>query len=144
MTLSQLLHSLSDDERDFIANLDYGLDRARHRAALDVAIEQHGEIDFGAQGFWYPYEVIELGKNSMHEGHQREYAACMGIVLLNIDAGRDRSNNVENILAQDYNTIQVLPHELRKMIDSQIERIISNPIQDFRGLGDTSLGVPEL
>ena len=67
MTLAHLLRSLSDPERDFIAGLDYGADRAMHRAALDTVIEHDGEVDFDTQGYWYPYEVIELGKNWFQE-----------------------------------------------------------------------------
>ena len=95
MNLSQLLQSLSDVERDFIANLDYGADSGKHRAALDAVIERRGDVDFETKGVWYPYEVIELGKNCLKEGHEREYAACMGIVLKNIEAGRDRLNSIE-------------------------------------------------
>src|SRR5436190_23383281 len=124
MTLAQLLHSLSDAERDFIASLDYGTDCARHRAALDTVIQHDGEVDFDSQGFWYPYEVIELGKNWLHEGHEREYAACMGIVLRNIQAARDRCNDVEDIIEQHYDSIRRLPNGLREIMDSMIERVI--------------------
>ena len=54
MNLCQLLHSLSDSERDFIAGLDYGADREAHRRALDTVIEHAGEMDFKAQGYWFP------------------------------------------------------------------------------------------
>src|SRR5690349_20452564 len=104
MTLSQLLRSMSDAERDFIAGLDYGAERKLHRAALDTVIEHDGEVIFDTQGAWYPYEVIELGKNWLQEGHEREYAACMGIVLRNIQSGRDRCNHVEGILEQHYDS----------------------------------------
>jgi hypothetical protein len=124
MTLAQLLHSLSDAERDFIASLDYGSDRAKHGAALDTVIQHDGEVDFDAQGFWYPYEVIELGKNWLQEGHEREYAACMGIVLLNIEAGRDLSNDLEYIVEQHYDSIRSLPADLRQLIDLLIDRNI--------------------
>ena len=117
MTLSQLLRSLSGSERDFIAALDHGADREVHRAALDTVIERDGDVDFDAQGVWYPYEVIELGKNWLQEGHEREYAACMGIVLRNIEAGRDRCNDLEDILEQHYSSIQSLPDVLREIID---------------------------
>jgi hypothetical protein len=126
MTLDQLLRTLSDAERDFIAALDYGADRSRHRAALDTVIQNGGAVDFGAQGFWYPYEVIELGKNWLQEGHEREYAACMGIVLLNIESARDLSNDLEYILEQHYDSVRSLPADLRQIIDSFIERIIRN------------------
>lgn len=124
MTLSQLLRSLSDSERDFIAALDYSADREVHRAALDAVIEQDGDVDFDAQGCWHPYEVIELGKCSLQTGHEREYAACMGIVLRNIETGRDGCNDLEHILEEYYSSIQTLPDALRALIDQMIERII--------------------
>jgi hypothetical protein len=123
MILSQLLRSLSDAERDFIASLDYGVDRSMHRAALDAVIEHHGEVDFDKQS-WYPYEVIELGKHWLQEGHEREYAACMVIVLWNIETGRDPFNDLEGILAQQYDSIQALPNDLREIVDLLIERIL--------------------
>jgi hypothetical protein len=124
MTLSQLLQSLSAAERDFIAGLDYGADRTLHRAALDTVIANGGEVDFDTEGVWYPYEVIELGKNWLQEGHEREYAACMVIVLWNIETGRDPFNDLEGILAQQYDSIQALPNDLREIVDLLIERIL--------------------
>jgi hypothetical protein len=118
MNLSQLLQSLSASERDFIAGLDYGADVEAHRAALDTVIEHAGDVDFGAQGYWYPYEVIELGKNWLQKGHEREFAACMGIVLRNIQTGRARSNDLDYIVTHHYDSIQQLPAELRQLIDS--------------------------
>jgi hypothetical protein len=125
MNLSQLLHSLSDSERDFIAGLDYGADREAHRRALDTLIEHAGEMDFKAQGYWFPYEVIELGKNGLQQGHEREFAACLGIVLRNIETGRDLSNDLECILTQQYESVQNLPSELRALMDSLIEGVLS-------------------
>lgn len=125
MNLPDLLQSLSDSERDFIAGLDYGADREAHRAALDTVMEHAGNVDFDAQGYWYPYEVIELGKNWLQDGHDREYAACMGIVLRNMETGRDRSNDLEYILTQHYDSIQRLPDGLRETLDALIEEIMS-------------------
>ncbi|MEI8289305.1 MAG: hypothetical protein WCH99_07515 [Verrucomicrobiota bacterium] len=125
MNLSQLLNSLSDSERDFIAGLDYGAEREAHRKALDTVIEHAGDVDFNAEGYWFPYEVIELGKNWLQEGHEREFAACMGIVLRNIQAGRDRSNDLDYTLTQHYDSIQQLPADLRELIDSLIEAIMN-------------------
>ena len=130
MNLSQLLQSLSDSERDFIAGLDYGADRETHRAALDTVIEHAGSVNFNALGYWYPYEVIELGKNWLQEGHEREYAACMGIVLRNIETGRDRSNDLDYIVTQHYDSVQQLPAELRELIDSLIEGIMNKSEPD--------------
>jgi hypothetical protein len=142
MTLADLLHSLSDAERDFIAGLDYGADREAHRTALDAVIEHDGDVDCDTQGFWYPYEVIELGKNWLQEGHEREYAACMSVVLLNMEAGRDRCNDLEDILTQHYSSIQSLPDDLREIIDSFIERTIekSEPSVAPNGGPATQLG----
>ena len=125
MNLAQLLQSLSDSERDFIAGLDYGADREAHRKALDRVIKHAGDMEFDAEGYWLPYEVIELGKNWLQQGHEREFAACMGIALRNIETGRDRSNDLHYILTQHYDSIQQLPAELRGLIDSLIERIMS-------------------
>src|SRR5205809_5746946 len=116
MNLSQLLKSLSDYERDFIAGLDYGADRETHRRALDTVIIHAGDVDFDAEGYWFPYEVIELGKNRLEQGHEREFAACMAIVLRNIETGRDRSNDLDYIVTQHYDSIQQLPAELRELI----------------------------
>src|SRR5438552_8548370 len=125
MNLSQLLQSLSGSERDFIAGLDYGADREAHREALDTVIKHAGDVDFDAEGYWFPYEVIELGKNWLQQGHEREFAACIGIVLRNIETGGDRSNDLDYILAQHYDSIQQLPDELRELIDSLIEGIMN-------------------
>src|SRR6476660_5029035 len=68
---------------------------------------------------------LKMPKNWLQEGHEREYAACMGIVLRNIETGRDRSNDLDYILTQDYESIQQLPAELRELIDSLIEGIMN-------------------
>jgi hypothetical protein len=125
MNLAHLLHSLSESERDFIAALAYGIGHESHRAELDVVIERDGILDFDKQGYWHPYEVIELGKNWLQAGHEREYAACMGIVLRNIEAGGDCCNDAENIVSQHYDSIRQLPDELRQLIDSLIERVLN-------------------
>jgi hypothetical protein len=125
MNLSQLLQSLSDSERDFIAGLDYGADRQTHRKALDTVIAHLGDVNFDVEAYWFPYEVVELGKNWLQQGHEREFAACMGIVLRNIETGRDRSNDLDYILTQHYDSVQQLPAELREMIDSLIEGIMN-------------------
>lgn len=94
MTLARFLYSLTDAERDFIANLDYQDDFEKHRKGLDLVIKRHGEVDFESQ-LWHPYEVIELGKNSLQKGHEREFVACAGIVLFNISIGADNRNDWE-------------------------------------------------
>ncbi|MFM2242060.1 MAG: hypothetical protein RLZ97_915, partial [Verrucomicrobiota bacterium] len=93
--------------------------------ALDAVIERGGDVDFATQGVWYPYEVIELGKNCLKEGHEREFAACPGVVLHNIETGRDLHNDLDHILTQQSESVQQLPSELRALMDSLIEGILS-------------------
>jgi hypothetical protein len=92
---------------------------------LDTVIEHAGEMDFKAQGYWFPYEVIELGKNGLQQGHEREFAACLGIVLRNIETGRDLHNDLDHILTQQSESVQQLPSELRALMDSLIEGVLS-------------------
>jgi hypothetical protein len=97
-SLVELLRSLSDSERDFIANLSNRQEAGAHRRQLDLVIANGGVVDFTAQ-CWTPYEVIDLGKNVLEIGHEREFAACNGIALLNISTGNDRSNDPNWVFA---------------------------------------------
>jgi len=126
MTLPALLESLTDQERDFIAGLDYGMDAEQHRSTLDDVIANGGDVDFKSKGYWYPYEVVELGKNWLQTGHGREYAACLGIVLRNIDRGADQSNDLEWIIENQADSISLLPTELKTMVTELADAIINN------------------
>ncbi len=126
MNLDGLLKSLTDEERDFIASLDYGNDADRHRSALDDVISNGGVVDFKSKGYWYPYEVIELGKNWLQSGHEREYAACLGIVFSNLERGADQSNDLEWIIENQADSVSQLPLELKDMITQLADRIINN------------------
>ena len=139
MTLAQLLRSLSDPERDLIMGRAPGVDHVVHRAVLDRVIQHGGDVDSEAQEFWCPYEAL-LGKHWPQEGHEREYAACMGIVLHNIETGRDRRHDLTDIIEQHYSSIQSLPDDLRAVIDSLIERILKKT--DRRGASNP-LRVPQ-
>jgi hypothetical protein len=123
MKIESLLSSLTDSERNYIAKLDYQQDVERHRSALDSVIENGGIVDFQVLGSWYPYEVIELGKNVLSEGHEREYAACMGIVLKNMMLGSDDRNEPDSILDM-YPIIEQLQDDLRSMLNTMIESIM--------------------
>ena len=96
MLLAELLESLSSAERDYIAGHDWGQEIGRPRKELDNVISRGGLIDLDNQ-LWYPYECIELGKNFLRAGHEREYAACLGIVLLNMIDGTDNRNDIDSI-----------------------------------------------
>lgn len=120
MELAELLESLTDDERNFISGLDHGDDRAEHREQLDIVITNKGSIDVEDQ-LWYPYSVIEMGKNVLHQGHEREFAACVGIVLHNVLEGSDKMNNVAQIIAMFSHQIASLPEDLRNMINGFVQ-----------------------
>lgn len=124
MNLEALLASLTDQERNFIAGLDYGNDAKQHRLALDEVITGGG-VDFESRGYWYPYEVIELGKNWLQSGHEREYAVCMGIVLRNVERGTDKSNDLEWIIENQADSIAQLPPELKALITGLADTIIN-------------------
>jgi hypothetical protein len=95
--LADFLTSLPDSERDYIASLDNNKDVAKHREQLDVVIAKGGTVDLASQ-CWHPYEVIDLGKHLLTEGHEKAFVACNGIVLLNISTGNDRCNDVDWVL----------------------------------------------
>jgi len=125
MKLDDLLESLSDIERDFIAGLDYGNDHSKHRTELDSVIDNKGIVDFEKHGYWHPYEAIELGHHCLQENHEREYAACMGIVLKNIISGADQTNDVDGIIDNQSQSISILPSELKAMLEEMIEELIN-------------------
>jgi hypothetical protein len=126
MTLTSLLESLTNDERDFIAGLDYGSGSNSHRSALDDVIASGGLVDFDLAGNWYPFEVIELGKNWLQAGHEREYAACLGMFLKNIESGADELNELEWIVENQSDSISRLPDELNNLITALIDNMINH------------------
>jgi hypothetical protein len=83
---------------------------------LDVAIANGGIVDTTSQGVWFPMEVLELGKNALCKGHEREYALCAGIVLQTGRTGSEVEDMVENH-AED---IAALPDPLRTMLQKMI------------------------
>jgi hypothetical protein len=118
MTLAAFFTSLTAAERDFIAGLDYGAERAKHREALDQVLERGGRVDFSRRGVWHPYEVIELGAHWLQPGHAREYAACVALVVVNVRAGGDRTREVGEFLEARREALASLPPELRAVVDA--------------------------
>jgi hypothetical protein len=116
MRFIDFLATVTDEERDFVAGLDHGQDRAGHRKALDVAIANGGVVDTATQGVWFPMEVVELGRNALSKGHEREYALCVGIVLQTGRIGDEIDDMVENHAAD----IAALPESLKLMLQEMI------------------------
>ena len=123
MILADYIRTLNEEERDFIANLDYGYDFSRHRMELDSVIENSGDVDFSNQ-IWFPYEVIELGKNGLHDGHEREFAACAGIVMHNIITGADQMNDLDIGLGVVIEHLNKLDDNLRLVLDPLLDSVI--------------------
>lgn len=124
MVVSELLNSLTDEELSFIAGLDYGTDLVRHLKALRGVITRGGNVHMETE-YWYPYEVIELGKNAIQVGHEREYAACMALVFLNMASGQDKMNDVPYLLESQSENMALLPSYLQDML-----LVLSNEISE--------------
>lgn len=122
MTAPELLESLTEAELRFIAGLDYGADFERHLGALRRVVARGGAVQMDSE-IWFPYEVIELGKNDLKEHHEREYAACMAIVLQNIASGADGMNDASRIIETQLDSIALLPAELQNLVLSLSEKI---------------------
>ncbi|NJL02966.1 MAG: hypothetical protein HC838_01890 [Spirulinaceae cyanobacterium RM2_2_10] len=122
MTAPELLKSLTEAELRFIAGLDYGADIERHLSALRDVIARGGAVQMDSE-VWFPYEVIELGKNDLKKHHEREYAACMAIVLQNIASGTDKMNDASYIIETQLENIALLPSQLQHLVISLSEEI---------------------
>lgn len=115
MTLPELLQSLTDSERAYISHADYGREADLHRRALDSLIGRGGKVDLDS-GIWYPYEVIELTKNSLPKGHEREFSACLGIVIMNVRSGADNRYDPDWLMSSVMGYSAKLPKPLVGML----------------------------
>lgn len=125
MNLPDFLASLTNEEKEFISGLDYHDRQEEHRKALDELIRRNGNMN-PETDLWCPYEVIELGKNWLQEGHEREFVACAAIVLHNIIEGIDKMNNVEinmSVVMEHFDELKVEHQELLKpLLERAIEK----------------------
>lgn len=112
---AEFLKSLSETERDFLAELDSGREPVEHRRQLDIVISNGGIADLSVQS-WHPYEVIDLGKHLLFPGHENEFVACNGIVLLNIATGNDHSNDFDWVFSNFMTYESELEHDLVEMV----------------------------
>ena len=115
MDFPTFLNSLTDDELKFIAGRDYGVDSDLHLEALRKLIADQGGLPTEGQ-FWYPYEAIELGANSLIPGHEREFAACTLLVLRAVASGYDTSTQLDWKLSDRAQNYDQLPSNLREAI----------------------------
>ena len=110
-----LVQSASESELAFIAALDHGQDVERHLAALRaVCFEQGGVIR--PDQHWFPYEVIELGAHWLQQVHEREFAICTMLVLVNVAARVDTSTDLQAKFADRAADYDRLPGAFREEV----------------------------
>lgn len=115
-TFEEFLKTITKDELDFIARLDYGHDFDKHRLALGEVVANGGVVNTDTSGVWFPLEVIELGRNHLEPGHEREFALCTGISLKT----NQRGDELDFILDNNMELIKSLPGDLREMVENMI------------------------
>lgn len=112
MKLSPLVATATAEELAFIAALDYGQDTEPHLRALRAVIfEQNGALRPGQH--WHPYEVIELGANTLMPDHPREFALCTLLVLHAVASGYDTATDLASKFETHAADYDALPADLR-------------------------------
>ena len=111
----EFIQSVTDNELEFISERDYGNDAEKHLKALRSVIFKQNALITEEQS-WYPYEVIELGSNSIHKGHEREFVICTLLIILNIKEGTDLVNDLEHKLESFSSEYDRLPEELSEIV----------------------------
>jgi hypothetical protein len=111
----QLIKSISDSEIDFICHADYGHDVSVHKIALRKLIfENHCVV--GRDEYWYPWEVVELARWELKEGHEREFAICNALIAVAVINGSDRNNSIDYMLETLSIEYDKLPTELKQIV----------------------------
>ena len=111
----KFIQTITESELKYISELDYGEESEKHLEALKkVIFEQAGVVK--EEQFWCPYEVIELGSNSLKKGHEREFAICTLLVALNVKEGTDSATDLEYKLETHSNEYDQLPKELSELV----------------------------
>lgn len=103
------------EELAFIAGLDYGQDKVEHLAALESLLFVR-RCKFLAGEHWFPYEVIELGTNSVKPGHEREFTLCCLLVLEAINDGFDSAQDRESKFSSIEPLLGQLPDDLATIL----------------------------
>ena len=125
MIFRDFLATITEAERDFVSRLDYGQKHEEHRRALDRVIANGGVVDTASQGVWFPMEVLELGRNFLQPGHEREFVLCAGIVL---QTGRT-ADEAEDMVVNHADEIRRLPEDLKLMLEAMITERMGNANQ---------------
>ncbi|WP_372573212.1 hypothetical protein [Ruegeria jejuensis] len=89
--LLQLAKSLTEEEREWIANADYGEDVKTHLRALNELLET-GDCIYPPGETWFPAEVVELVS---HGDENPGFVGCTALVLINAIADNDCRANAD-------------------------------------------------
>ncbi len=110
-----LIRSITRSELEFIALLDYGLEKEKHLAALEKLIFEQGGVSHADQS-WFPCEVVELGSNSLQPGHEREFVICTLLVIASIKSGFCNTKELDQMLSDRSADYDSLPKELSETV----------------------------
>ena len=117
--------SITDEEMQFISKLDYGVDADVYLTSLrKVIFEQDGILDgtpahnciIKCTQFTYPYEVIELGSHVLEKGHEREFAICTLIIIMNVYKKTDGSTDLNYKYECQQSSYAMIPDDVQKLI----------------------------
>lgn len=118
--LNELIQRIPESELRWIAHLDYGLNADKHLAALkQVLKEQRGSL-VGDQS-WFPYEVIQLGRTRLQEGHEEAFALCVLLVLRAVREGFDQWTGLHHWLPNCAGDFDRLSPDLRDAILAEFQ-----------------------
>jgi len=118
-----LISTITDSEIEYVSALEQGQDAHLHAEALKTVIfSQQGKIS--QSQMWYPYEVIETCSHSLEKGHEREFALCTLLVLLNVEQGADTHTDLESKLTSRKADYESLSDEYKELILSTYARIV--------------------
>ena len=109
--LVAIARRMTRDEREQVARADYGCDVARHRAALEVLLDDPA-VAYPEGEYWFPAEVVELVS---HVPGKPGHVPCLAIVLLDALRSGDRQGNAEFRLEQQFAEIAALEPQVRDM-----------------------------
>ncbi|HEY9105411.1 MAG TPA: hypothetical protein VIN58_01945 [Roseateles sp.] len=112
-----LLATATPKELALIAGLDYGQDIREHLDALECLVFER-QCKFRAGEHWFPYEVIELGTNSVKPGHEREFALCCLLALEAINSGFDPAHDRESKFSSIEPHLSQLPEALATLLEA--------------------------
>ncbi len=106
--LIRIGRQMTAEEMDQVARADYGCDVVRHRAALQVLLDDPA-LSYPEGELWYPAEVIELVS---HVPGKPGHVPCLAIVLLEALRGGDAQGHAAFRLEKQHDRIAALPPAL--------------------------------